>query len=706
MHEGETMSIAKYCRARLKSGSRIIPGLAVAVLAAGPAFGQGMPCSSRAVISQVDDAPFPTAVEGDGDLLFVGSPGSVVAPGHGLSVYDLSDPVSPVLLGFGEIDSQFLDLAITGGKAFVAAGSDGLLVVDVSDPTSPTALGSLMSPGIVRVVEALNGYAVMGDLVGQVTIVDVSDPKAPIAAAEIFTASTIQDIAIEGNTLFVATRNGLEVFDLTAVDTPILLGTFDSAVTMIAVDIVGDTAVVLRADGLLLVLDRTDPAAMTMLGQVQLPADMREMRIFGDRALVSSFGSGVIAVDTSNPAEPVIVGSIGLPAGYRIGAISDLAVFLNQSVVQVVDPAAITLWDLGTTGAMATVFSVTTSNEIAFITGLFGGTEAIDIADPAMPISLGSVSNIGFGAGIAENNGIVFVADGPPGLTILDFTDPANPSPLAQDASLGSVTDVAFAGDYLLAVARAGGEPNRLVVLDVSTPASPVVVAEMVSPQWEGGTIFTNGDRLVVAHELEGLALYDISDPINPALLGTFEQLGVVSAVAFKGDLVLSARTEIILSNWIEILSIVDFEDPANPVFVGEKFSLGGAHDLQVFGDQLLYAGFDKLRLLDISDPAAIEPVAEVTLGSVAGRAIAPAGSIALIAQQEAGLRIIDMSDCPPNPPCPPDLNDDGLLDFFDLQVFLNWYASGDLRADLTADGVLDFFDVQEYLNLYSAGCP
>jgi FG-GAP repeat protein len=54
---------------------------------------------------------------------------------------------------------------------------------------------------------------------------------------------------------------------------------------------------------------------------------------------------------------------------------------------------------------------------------------------------------------------------------------------------------------------------------------------------------------------------------------------------------------------------------------------------------------------------------------------------------------------------CLADLNSDDQLDFFDLQIFLNWYASGDLQADFTVDGILDFFDVQEYLNLYSAGC-
>lgn len=55
---------------------------------------------------------------------------------------------------------------------------------------------------------------------------------------------------------------------------------------------------------------------------------------------------------------------------------------------------------------------------------------------------------------------------------------------------------------------------------------------------------------------------------------------------------------------------------------------------------------------------------------------------------------------------CPADLNNDGLLDFFDVQAFLNAYASHDPSADFNDDGLFDFFDVQTFLNLYSAGCP
>lgn len=56
--------------------------------------------------------------------------------------------------------------------------------------------------------------------------------------------------------------------------------------------------------------------------------------------------------------------------------------------------------------------------------------------------------------------------------------------------------------------------------------------------------------------------------------------------------------------------------------------------------------------------------------------------------------------------PCHADLNDDGLLDFFDVLAFLQAFASGNMLADFAADGTLDFFDVAEFLNQFAAGCP
>ncbi len=56
-------------------------------------------------------------------------------------------------------------------------------------------------------------------------------------------------------------------------------------------------------------------------------------------------------------------------------------------------------------------------------------------------------------------------------------------------------------------------------------------------------------------------------------------------------------------------------------------------------------------------------------------------------------------------PECPADLIEDCVLDFFDVQAFLNAYSSGSAVADFNGDGVLDFFDVQAFLNSFASGC-
>ena len=55
---------------------------------------------------------------------------------------------------------------------------------------------------------------------------------------------------------------------------------------------------------------------------------------------------------------------------------------------------------------------------------------------------------------------------------------------------------------------------------------------------------------------------------------------------------------------------------------------------------------------------------------------------------------------------CPADLNNDGMLNFFDVSAFLTAYSSGDPIADFTGDGLFNFFDVSAFLMAYSAGCP
>ena len=55
---------------------------------------------------------------------------------------------------------------------------------------------------------------------------------------------------------------------------------------------------------------------------------------------------------------------------------------------------------------------------------------------------------------------------------------------------------------------------------------------------------------------------------------------------------------------------------------------------------------------------------------------------------------------------CTPDLNGDGVLNFFDISAFLSAFSSMDPVADFNGDGIFNFFDISAFLSAFSAGCP
>ncbi len=55
---------------------------------------------------------------------------------------------------------------------------------------------------------------------------------------------------------------------------------------------------------------------------------------------------------------------------------------------------------------------------------------------------------------------------------------------------------------------------------------------------------------------------------------------------------------------------------------------------------------------------------------------------------------------------CPPDFTIDGMLDFLDVSLFLQYYGAVDPLADLTDDGRFDFFDISLFIQQFGAGCP
>lgn len=59
---------------------------------------------------------------------------------------------------------------------------------------------------------------------------------------------------------------------------------------------------------------------------------------------------------------------------------------------------------------------------------------------------------------------------------------------------------------------------------------------------------------------------------------------------------------------------------------------------------------------------------------------------------------------------CIADINDDGVLNFFDVSAFMALWSAQDPAADLFpisgGDGVWNFFDISQYITYFTSGCP
>jgi hypothetical protein len=63
-----------------------------------------------------------------------------------------------------------------------------------------------------------------------------------------------------------------------------------------------------------------------------------------------------------------------------------------------------------------------------------------------------------------------------------------------------------------------------------------------------------------------------------------------------------------------------------------------------------------------------------------------------------------------PLPPCPPDFNADGTVDFFDYDDFVACFEGfacppGGVDADFNDDGSTDFFDYDDFVAAFEVGC-
>lgn len=111
------------------------------------------------------------------------------------------------------------------------------------------------------------------------------------------------------------------------------------------------------------------------------------------------------------------------------------------------------------------------------------------------------------------------------------------------------------------------------------------------------------GDIVYLTDWLEGFLVYDVSNPTNPSLLGSYECNNNINP-AVKGAKTFLVRGDYAIVGFQHAgLKILDISDPTNLELVGEYFGGRDTYHIEVV-DNLVYMAteYDGLQILDISD--------------------------------------------------------------------------------------------------------
>jgi choice-of-anchor B domain-containing protein len=245
------------------------------------------------------------------------------------------------------------------------------------------------------------------------------------------------------------------------------------------------------------------------------------------------------------------------------------------------------------------------------------GVFIIDVSDPANP-SLVSTYIPATGTGLFKDvkvyDGVGYFGDDDgDGVHVVDVSTPATPTLLAKITSVQGgfnyIHNLSKSGDYLY---LANGYTGTVKVFDVSSPASPVYVRDIVTPDSAIHDVTALGTRLYVSGIGSGFHyIYDTSTigASAPPLLGTVPSgdWSHSSWASSDGTILVTAQEDEDGKVQIFDISIPDEPDLLSTM---DRTFLGidaiSPHNPVLFNDTLLFVSWYEagVVVIDISDPS------------------------------------------------------------------------------------------------------
>ena len=586
------------------------------------------------------------------------------------------------------------DTFAIGSKTYAAVASqseNGVQLVDVTDPASPQPAGSLADAQslFLSQAESLNAFKIGSNAyaivvspaepgVQLVQIFDIANPM--FASAELDENTGAMSIEFD-ETIDVSVTNlaRLHISDAGQNPVPLAGATFDrtaddsaaisltlasshlaQVTTMASPQLDIGTGAVTDDSGNAIDASEGNPISVAEYVQEQIILEDLEAvgQLRDDRALLLNGAQDVEIFETGGRIYAAIASE--LDGGFQIVDVTDPA---NPSAVGQLSDRASTL--LGSAQGVE-IFVLDGRTYAAVTSASESGLQIIDVTDPASPAPVGNLEDTegenelllenSHGVAVFELEDRIYAAVAAyydNALQLIDITDPANPTRPAPPAyTLEEIQISLGLTDSELEALT----PEQIQALIHPDPAAEGNLKDdslqnLLLHGAESVDTYKIGDRTYAAVSTaldDGLQIIDVTDPVYLEAKGQMrnhEPLLLDNAADVE-ILEIGGSTYAVVTAWNDnIIHTIDVTDPNNPVPAGHlqddrALLLQGAHNAEIFAvEGRTYAAVaaevdDGIQIIDITDPASLDPTAQ--LKDTEG-----ANELLLDGAQDAGIFVV-----------------------------------------------------------------
>jgi len=521
---------------------------------------------------------------------------------HGLMILDIADPTSPTLVSKVPIlDAEVIAMAVSGNYAYLGTTASELVIVDISDVLSPHIVGNFAVVNWVTDITVSGSTAYVCDEYIGLRVVDVSDPTHPTELGFFSTSVTggREVVAVQDNYACVASRTYCWIVDVTDPADPQQAGLYIAPDRIQRLEMSGSTAYLAVEDSGLVTVDISDPAAPARLACLSINVQSTNaMDLEADHLFMAtgypSIEYAVKVVDISDPSQPIISGQIDAPAG-RLNISQGLMFVTNgysefglYDVSDLGSPQNLTLDPIPLYGYSGYGLEIVTDGRFIYIAGGEMGLVIVDNSDPTQPVVVSQGTTPNRSCDLELRDRYIYLVDNgnyaTEGLEIVDVFDPTNPV-VVGSLRINTCNKITLSGNY----AFVGGNSATNYIVDISDPTQPVQLGTTYAVGITRG--FAVKDNYLYISYGFGMVIADITDPDNPVVVDTLTADGSYGELLiYKGYLLAGVSTG------FQVLDIST--DPTSPTPIG--FCACRPDDFKPYGDYLFVSNSQGVTLIDM----------------------------------------------------------------------------------------------------------